>query len=168
MRIVEKLKTHKVLVICIVVLALWLVALLWFYKPCCWLKQASTLAETGNVKEVSAQNGVVQIPISEVTDGTLHYYKYNASNVWVRFFVIKGSQSGNIKTAFDACGVCGSYGYTKDGNYAVCKKCGMKFSIENIGTVTGGCNPIPLNATLGPSYIIISAVDIESGRQYFD
>lgn len=161
------IKQHKVAVVCIILLVLWLGALFWFYKPCCWFKQNSASRGYEGIKEVIAQNGTVQIPISEINDGTIHFYKYNASNVWTRFFVVK-AQSGNIKTAFDACEACGPAGYDQSGNELVCKKCGLKFNIEDIGTVVGGCNPIPLNATLSASDVIISVNDIENGRQYFD
>ena len=162
-------KWHKILMVCTIFLLLVVLGatLFWFYKPCCYLKQNSAFGESSGIKEVTAQNGSVQISLSEVTDGTLHYYKYNASNVWIRFFVVK-AQSGNIKTAFDCCEACGPAGYDQSGNELVCKKCGLKFNIENIGIVVGGCNPIPLNATFSASDVIISVSDIESGRQYFD
>lgn len=161
------IKQHKVAVVCIILLVLWLGVLFWFYKPCCWLKQNSASGGYEGIKEVTAQNGTVQISISEIKDGTMHYYKYNASNVWIRFFIIK-APGDSIKTSFDACEACGPAGYYQAGSELVCKKCGLKFSIENIGVVVGGCNPIPLNATLSASNVIISVNDIESGRLYFD
>ena len=162
-------KRHKILMVCMIFLLLGVLGVTLFgsYKPCCWFKQSSISTNSDIVKEVTAQNGTIQIPISEVNDGIMHFYKYNASNVWIRFFVVK-AQSGNIKTAFDACEACGPAGYYQSGNELVCKKCGLKFNIEDIGIIVGGCNPIPLNAMLSASDVIISVSDIESGRQYFD
>jgi len=167
MKIVDKLKQHEILVVCIVFLVLFLAALLWFYKPCCWFNQDSTFAGNSNIKEVTAQNGTVQIPMSEINDGTMQYYKYNVDGVWVRFFTIRASD-GSIRTAFDACLVCGDDGYYNNGNVVVCKKCRMNIDIDDVGIISGGCNPIPLEYQTTSLEVIIEVSELENGRQYFE
>ena len=76
------------------------------------------------------EEGFVTIPISSVTD-SMQKYSYNANGVEVVYFTVLGSD-GEIRTAFDACDVCGGYmGYKQQGEDVVCNKCGRVFNIDD-------------------------------------
>lgn len=136
--------------------------------PSCWrCFFPSPSGDVGEVKEVTDVNGSARIPLSEVNDTNIHYYKYNANGVWVRFFTIKASDD-SIRTAFDACLVCGNDGYYKSGNVVVCKKCRMNIDIDDVGIISGGCNPIPLESQITSLEVIIEVSELENGRQYFE
>ena len=79
------------------------------------------------------------------------------------------SPDGSIRTAFDACMACNhaKLGYRQEGNVVVCNNCGMGFSPADIGKVSGGCNPIPINKTTDGQTLVVKATDLESGAQYF-
>jgi len=116
---------------------------------------------------VSAEAGVVKIPVSEVNDGHAHFYSYNG-NRKINFFVLKSSD-GVIRAAFDACDVCyaSKKGYRQEGDTMVCNNCGQRFPSTKINVIKGGCNPAPLDRKVDGSYLILRAQDIETGAFYF-
>lgn len=113
---------------------------------------------------VAADNGIVRIPVSAVSDGKAHYYTYNGIN----FFMLKSSD-GVIRAAFDACDVCfpAKKGYRQEGDYMVCNNCGQRFASVNINVLKGGCNPAPLERTVEGNTVVVKVSDIETGRKYF-
>ena len=99
---------------------------------------------TGDISEntVSTGPGLFSIPVSEISSQA-EFYSFNTNGKEVRFFAVKGSD-GEIRTAFDACDVCGGKkGYAQKGNDMVCRNCDRYFSIDSIGTANrgGGCWP---------------------------
>lgn len=55
--------------------------------------------------------------------------------------------NGKIRTAFNTCQVCYGSGrgyYVQSGDYLVCQNCGNRFSMEQVGVQSGGCNPWPI------------------------
>jgi uncharacterized membrane protein len=129
-------------------------------------RDAST--RTTNAVPVTEQSGDVKIPMANVQDGNAHFYSYAAGGKTVTFFVMK-AVDGSIRTAFDACVACNhaKLGYRQEGGLVVCNNCGMGFTPAQIGQVTGGCNPIPVNKTLDGQMLVLKAKDLESGAQYF-
>lgn len=119
------------------------------------------------LKTVTAEAGVVRIPIAEVNDGQAHFYKYNGQKP-VNFFVLRSSD-GIIRAAFDACDVCfkEKKGYRQEGDLMVCNNCGQRFPSVRINEVRGGCNPAPLDRAVQGEELVLRASDIESGGFYF-
>lgn len=109
---------------------------------------------------VSAQNGEVRIPVSEVSDGRLH--RFILAGTRIRFIMMK-LDDGTIATAFDACEICGSKGYIEGSGTIVCLNCAADINKTTIGK-GGGCNPIPLSARHDPNSIFIKVSDL-SGQQ---
>ena len=95
-----------------------------------------------DAKVVTAQGGVVSIPVAEVADGKLHFFSVDAAGVVVRFLVIR-KPDGSYATALDACMICGPIGYYQDGQNVICRNCAAPVYIPSIGE-GGGCNPISL------------------------
>ncbi|MEZ7196114.1 Fe-S-containing protein [Pseudodesulfovibrio karagichevae] len=122
----------------------------------------------GGSDSVTAENGVVSIPVSEVSDGDAHFYRYDAGGKDVKFFVMK-SRDGIIRAAFDACDVCygEKKGYTQDGDFLVCNNCGQRFHSSRINEVKGGCNPSPLAREYDARNVTIKAGDLAAGAGYF-
>ncbi|MGE4293406.1 MAG: DUF2318 domain-containing protein [Desulfovibrio sp.] len=106
--------------------------------------------------------------MSEVSDGTAHYYAFDANGKTVRLFVLKSSD-GVIRAAFDACDVCfeSGKGYIQEGDFMVCQNCGQKFHSARINEVRGGCNPAPLNRTFDHAKVRFNVADIATGAGYF-
>lgn len=91
---------------------------------------------------VAAQGDVVTIPVDSVSDGTLHFFSYEAADgTAIRFLVIhKGS--GIFGVGLDACEICGVAGFRQEGKNVMCTRCGAAINVGTIG-FAGGCNPIP-------------------------
>jgi uncharacterized membrane protein len=117
---------------------------------------------------VTAEAGIVSIPVGKVSDGKAHYYTYKGTDRKINFFVLKSSD-GVYRAAFDACDVCfrEKKGYQHDGDHMVCRNCGQRFSSVNINVIKGGCNPAPLNRALKGNNLVFNVSDIESGKYYF-
>lgn len=118
--------------------------------------------------EVQAQNGRVEIPVSEIDDGKAHFFSYRAATGPVDFFVLR-SHDGVIRAAFDACDVCyrEKMGYFQEGDVMVCRNCGQKFAADRINEVKGGCNPAPINRQVSNGTLVIAADDLAAGTRYF-
>ena len=111
---------------------------------------------------------VVSIPLDEISD-ELTKFEYDANGVIVKYFVVEGSD-GEIRTAFDACDVCGgSKGYQQQGTDIVCKNCGKVFRIDGLGTKNKGygCWPSYLSHTIEDGNVIIPVSELKAGAYRF-
>jgi uncharacterized membrane protein len=111
----------------------------------------------------------VKIPISDIDDGSAHFYSYDSNGVEIRYFVLRSSD-GKYRAAFDTCDVCydAKLGYHQEGDEMVCNNCGQRFDSTKINEVKGGCNPAPLNRIVDGNDLVITINDLESGRGYFE
>jgi high-affinity iron transporter len=100
-----------------------------------------------------AQNGQVYIPLSELTDSSLHFYTADANGTVIRFLVIH-KQNGDFATALDACQICGTAGYRQEGQNVICRNCGAAIYIPSIGE-SGGCNPIAVKSRVEGGQVIV-------------
>lgn len=125
-------------------------------------------SDGGAYRTVVAEDGVVAIPVVQVSDGKAHYFSYRSGGASVNFFVLK-SHDGVVRAAFDACDVCyhARKGYRQEGDSMVCNNCGMKFSSDLINEVKGGCNPAPIQRSVADGKVVIAAADLEQGGKYF-
>ena len=127
---------------------------------------------SGNNKATDETTGftedTISIPLDSVTN-QMQKFEYNAKGTTVSYFVIKDS-NGNIKTAFDACDVCGgAKGYHQEGNQVVCNNCGQKFAISGLGTKNkgSGCWPSHINHQVNNGNIIIKTSELQAGAFRF-
>lgn len=117
---------------------------------------------------VKDQGGNVGIPLSALEDNKAHFFSFVSGGKTITFFVMKAAD-GSIRTAFDACMACNhaKLGYRQEKDLVVCNNCGMGFKATEIGTVTGGCNPIPVNKSVDGQTIVVKARDLKEGAKYF-
>jgi high-affinity iron transporter len=115
--------------------------------------------------EVTFTNGQLKIPLAQVSDGDLHRFQAKENDVEVRFWLYQKSD-GKVATVFDACEICGAVGFYKSGKGVICKNCAAPINPQSIGTA-GGCNPIPLKATLTADAVIIQEADVAAGSRIF-
>jgi uncharacterized membrane protein len=123
----------------------------------------------GSIVVSASEDGLIRIPLSDVSDGSAHFFTYRSSaGNPVRFFVLRSSD-GVIRAAFDTCDVCypAKKGYRQEGDQMVCNNCGLKFPSTGINEVKGGCNPMPLNRVDDGQDVVIEASEVEAGRMYF-
>jgi uncharacterized membrane protein len=118
----------------------------------------------------SAAPTQITYPQKTFANGKARHFTYKTDDgVTIRYFIIKSSD-GVIRAAFDACDVCweANRGYSQQGDFMVCNNCGRQFPSVRINEVRGGCNPAPLNRTVGNGIVIIPVADILQGKRYFD
>jgi high-affinity iron transporter len=110
-----------------------------------------------SARAVTAVGNEVRIPLSEVTDSSLHLFTVNIRGQSLRFLIIK--KPSGYGTALDACRICGAEGYRQDGQNVICRHCGSAIYVPSIGD-RGGCNPIGvLSRVEGPELVLdISAL----------
>jgi len=112
----------------------------------------------------------VRIPVSEITT-TANFYTYDADGVSIKYFAVKGSD-GNIHIATDACDVCydAKKGYRQSGSDMLCKKCGLTFPINSLGTENekgGGCWPSHLPTREEGGYVFVKTSDLAAKKFMF-
>lgn len=121
-----------------------------------------------NYTTVVNENGNVSIPLPATDDKRAHFYEYSAAGKNIKFIVLRAAD-GNVRAAFDGCTVCyhAKLGYHQDGDSMVCNNCGRGFRSNDIGAITGGCNPIPLKSAVEGRAVVLKTRDLEAGIKYF-
>jgi high-affinity iron transporter len=115
--------------------------------------------------EVTFVNGQVSIPLAQVSDGDLHRFAATENGTEVRFWLYQ-KPDGKVATLLDACEICGAVGFYKSSTGVVCKNCAAPINPQSVG-MAGGCNPIPLKATVTADAVIISEAEVAGGAHYF-
>lgn len=124
---------------------------------------ARAIDQPSPAHNLTASNGEVQIPVSDVSDSTLHFYTADVSGSTIRFMVIRKPDGGYV-TALDACEICGAKGYKQEGQNVVCRNCGAVIYIPSIGE-TGGCNPIPVTSHVEGGEIVVNLADLAASAK---
>ncbi len=92
-------------------------------------------------------DGNIQIKTDDV--GTeAAYFNTEIEGTAVEIFAVLASD-GTVRLAMNTCQVCNGspYAYFKqEGDYFICQNCGNRFASDEIGLVSGGCNPVPITA----------------------
>lgn len=107
----------------------------------------------------------VHIPLERLRDGKLHRFGYQQGNRTTRFLAML-TPDGKVRTALDACEICGSKGYLQEGRYLVCLNCGAEINPETIG-IPGGCNPIPLDGKTSDGHLQVAVSDLVDSAHLF-
>ena len=127
----------------------------------------TTNTRTGSTTDVATPD-FVKIPLSSVSDQMIKH-SFDAEGVQVNYFIVKGAD-GQVRTAFDACDVCGGHlGYHQEGSDVVCDKCGRFFNIDDIGSKNtgGGCWPSYLGHKIEGDNVLISKTELNEGKWRF-
>jgi high-affinity iron transporter len=125
-------------------------------------KSASALTTAIAVEFV---NGVASIPLAQINNNDLHRYAATLNGIEVRFFLYR-KPDGSIATVYDACEICGPVGFYSTSTGLVCRNCAAPVNPQAVGQ-RGGCNPIPLKATLSNGNVLISQGDLAAGLSHF-
>jgi high-affinity iron transporter len=104
-------------------------------------------------KPLVAQDNLVRIPLTDLTDASLHFYSADVNGSVIRFLVIH-KQNGDYATALDACQICGPSGYRQEGQSIICRTCGAAIYIPSIGE-SGGCNPIGVKSRVEGGAVVV-------------
>ncbi|MCD7943761.1 MAG: DUF2318 domain-containing protein [Clostridia bacterium] len=106
---------------------------------------ANSTEDTEDEQSSSVSDGGIEISIAEI--GTqASYYDTEIDGTTVEILAVLASD-GTVHLAMNTCQVCNGSPYAyfeQDGDYFVCQNCGNRFSSDEIGLVSGGCNPVPV------------------------
>jgi uncharacterized membrane protein len=102
---------------------------------------------------LTAEDHQVRIPLSDLTDSSLHFYTADVDGSVIRFLVIH-KLNGDYSAALDACQICGTAGYRQEGQSVICRNCGAAIYIPSIGQ-SGGCNPISVKSRAEGGEVIV-------------
>ena len=87
----------------------------------------------------------LEIPVSELSE-TIRIYPVTVDGLSMEILAAKDAD-GSLRTAFNTCQVCNgsrkAY-FVAQGDHVVCQNCGNSFSKEDVGVLSGGCNPYPI------------------------
>lgn len=113
---------------------------------------------------LQAEDGRVGAPLSALEDGKLHRFGVAVGGQTVRFLALKTSD-GKVRTALDACKICGAFGYIEEKGALVCLNCVAEINPLTVGEA-GGCNPIPLESerTASALHVSVAALEKEAHR----
>lgn len=114
---------------------------------------ARTTAAPVPAVRLVARDNQVRIPISELTDSSLHFYTAETNGTVIRFLVIH-KINGDYGTALDACQICGGAGFRQQGQNVICRNCAASIYIPSIGE-SGGCNPIAVKSRVEGGEVVM-------------
>ena len=115
--------------------------------------------------DVAPEDGAVRIGVDTLESGRLYKFAYSGVRAEVRFFVIVRGD-GSVVIALDACGICPPLGYHQEGDQLICENCNAPINVATVG-MPGGCNPIPLAASLEEGELVIDVGDLDAGQGVF-
>ncbi len=93
----------------------------------------------------AAKNSGIEINTDAVA-ATASYYDVDIDGTTVEVFAVLASD-GSVRLAMNTCQVCNGSPYAyfeQDGDYFICQNCGNSFSRDEVGLISGGCNPVPI------------------------
>lgn len=114
---------------------------------------------------VQPQADTVTVPVAALQDGRLHRFGVLTGSHTTRFLAMQ-TADGRIRTAMDACEICGSKGYVQQGPHLVCLNCSAEIDPMTLG-VSGGCNPIPLASEVRDDRLVVPMPDIMAFADLF-
>jgi high-affinity iron transporter len=126
---------------------------------------AKTTTSLSTATEVAFVNDQVTLPLAGLADGDLHRFAANIDGTRVRFLVYQ-KPDGKFAVLADACEICGAVGFYKGSNGIICKNCAAPIAPMSMG-MPGGCNPIPLKATVTGDSVLISRADLAVVAPHF-
>lgn len=94
---------------------------------------------------VIEEGGALVIPVSDVTDD-VSFFPVEVDDTEMEIIAVRDS-AGAVRMAFNTCQVCYSSGrgyYVLQGDVLVCQNCGNRFTVDQVGIESGGCNPWPI------------------------
>src|SRR3990172_2827256 len=110
-------------------------------------------------------DGMVHITTEALQLGQLNLYTYAGTDVSVSFMVIRRDED-DFAVALNACGICPARGYHQEGEVLVCDNCNAPINLDTVG-MPGGCNPVPLAASLANGEVLIAASDLGAAQGRF-
>ena len=117
------------------------------------------------------ESGSLDIETADLSEKA-KFYPIEVDGMEMEVIAVKDS-GGTVRTAFNTCQVCYSSGkgyYKQKGDKLVCQNCGNAFTMDQVGTIAGGCNPWPIlenNETVTEDQVRISYDFLKDAESIF-
>jgi uncharacterized membrane protein len=111
----------------------------------------------------------LNIKLDGLARGDVRAFCYrDAAGRQLRFLLARDS-SGKLHAAFDACRQCYKYhdGYTWSHGYLICRWCGNKYRLKDMGVGKASCVPVRLASNVHGDRVTIEVKDVEAGKWLF-
>lgn len=112
--------------------------------------------------EVTLADGSLQVAVSSLGD-QVAFIDYDSNGTAMQVMLYKDAD-GKVHGALNTCQVCAGSPYAyfeQEGDEVVCQNCGNHFSVEAIGDVHGGCNPVPLEVSEDGEQVLIDTAVLD-------
>src|SRR4029077_18750244 len=126
---------------------------------------ARSVAAAPPATPIAFTNGLATLDATDVAEGDLHFYAADVAGTHVRFFLYR-KPGGAIAAVMDACQICGSQGFQHTSTGVMCKNCAAPVNPQSIGH-PGGCNPIPLKASVSGTTVTVAEADLAALAPHF-
>lgn len=110
-------------------------------------------------KLIVPKDGIIKIPVEQISDKVMHKYEFEGKMLKVRFIVLL-RPDGNLSVTLDACNICPPEGYAQIEGALFCKYCGTPIPLNTVG-LPGGCNPVPVRFEIDENFLILNAGYLE-------
>ena len=128
-----------------------------------------------NRRQPLTVNQDLVIQIADITENAL-FYPVDVGGTRLEVLAVR-TPDGRIRTAYNTCQVCFASGrgyYVQVGSVLVCQNCNMQYTMIQVETEAGGCNPVPIfpwskiqtdsTITIPRAYLIEARTLFESWR----
>lgn len=118
--------------------------------------------------EATLADGSLQVALNSLGD-QVAFIDYDSNGTAMQVMLYKDTE-GKVHGALNTCQVCAGSPYAyfeQEGNEVVCQNCGNHFSVEAIGDVHGGCNPVPLELSEDGDQVLIDTATLDEQADAF-
>lgn len=118
--------------------------------------------------EATLADGSLQVALATLGD-QVAFVDYDSNGTAMQVMLYKDTE-GKVHGALNTCQVCAGSPYAyfeQEGNEVVCQNCGNHFSVEAIGDVHGGCNPVPLEVSEDGDQVLIDTAALDDQADAF-
>lgn len=101
--------------------------------------------DSARVVDLEVADGNATINVSDLSSQAL-FLDYDANGTTVELIALLSS-TGEPRVALNTCQVCNGSPYAyfvQSGSYLICQNCKNRFTADDVGVESGGCNPVPI------------------------
>lgn len=123
---------------------------------------------TEGTAKATLADGKLQVAVDSL-GAQVAFIDYDSNGTAMQVMLYK-EEDGTVHGALNTCQVCAGSPYAyfeQEGNDVVCQNCGNHFSVNAIGDVHGGCNPVPLEMSEDGKYVLIDTAKLDENATAF-
>ena len=116
-----------------------------------------------------SDEGTILVDTSKLTEYP-KFINYDAGGTIVQLIAVKASD-GSSRLSLNTCQSCNpspmAY-YKEENGKLVCQNCGNTFTMDSVGSLSGGCNPMNLEYDNNGDYLVVRAEVLDGYADKFN